>query len=135
MMDDDAAGKLPLRETLGRMVRRKRKAEDDQIITEDLLLTPRGADITTMTDNDLGIYIVTIENNLDMLADYPHWFADRTFDYAPQDYQLYTINGLFPQSNKTMVYYILHNKNTDTYSRVFELLEEKTSFKSSLYYS
>ena len=37
-----------------------------------------------------------------MLADYPHWFVDGTFDCAPQDYQLYTINGLFPQSNKTI---------------------------------
>jgi hypothetical protein len=124
-----AVGQLPSRETLARMVRRKRKASEE-LITEDMLITSRGEEIITITDNDLGIYIITTENNLEMLSDSLHWFADGTFHCAPEDYQLYTIHALLNQSNKTipLVYCILNNKDTVTYNRVLELLEEKRAF-------
>ena len=70
-----AVGQLPSRETLARMVRRKRKASEE-LITEDILITFREEEIMTIKDNDLSIYIITTENSLDMLSDSLHWFAD-----------------------------------------------------------
>ena len=62
-----------------------------------------------------------------MLRDAEHWFADGTFDCAPEGYQLYTIHMLINQSNKTisLVYCILKNKDAITYNRVLELLMER----------
>ena len=122
-----AAGSLPSRDAMGRLVRRKRKAADDDIIPEELLRTPRGGNIITISDKDLGIHIITTEGNLNMLRDAEHWFADGTFDCAPEGYQLYTIHMLINQSNKTipLVYCILKNKDAITYNRVLELLMER----------
>ena len=88
-----AAGSLPSRNAMGRLVRRKRKAADDDIIPEELLRTPRGGNIITISDRDLGIHIITTEGNLNMLRDAEHWFADGTFDCAPEGYQLYTTHA------------------------------------------
>ena len=122
-----AAGSLPSRDAMGRLVRRKRKAADDDIIPEELLRTPRGGNIITISDRDLGIHIITTEGNLNMLRDAEHWFADGTFDCAPEGYQLYTIHMLINQSNKTipLVHCILKNKDVITYNRVLELLMER----------
>ena len=45
-----AAGFLPSRDAMGRLVRRKRKAADDDIIPEELLRTPRGGNIITISE-------------------------------------------------------------------------------------
>ena len=62
-----------------------------------------------------------------MLRDAELWFADGTFDCAPEGYQLYTRHMLINQSNKTisLVYCILKNKDAITYNRVLELLMKR----------
>ena len=42
----------------------------------------------------IDLTILGTEENILMLARYPHWFCDGTFDSAPIGYQLYTIHVL-----------------------------------------
>ncbi|KAL8578262.1 hypothetical protein ACOMHN_005653 [Nucella lapillus] len=61
-----AAGSLPKKETLARMIRRKRKAPDSDIISEELKLTTRGEQFLAFQTDD--IVILTTPSNLDVLA-------------------------------------------------------------------
>ena len=60
-----------------------------------------------------------------MLARYPHWFCDGTFDSAPIGYQLYTIHVLL---NETVtiptVFCIAKDKTEVTYNKIFSTLKE-----------
>ena len=52
-----AAGSLPKRETLARMIRRKRKAPDGDDIPDDICQTTRGEEFLALHDDSLEIYV------------------------------------------------------------------------------
>ncbi|KAL8601709.1 hypothetical protein ACOMHN_033885 [Nucella lapillus] len=94
-----AAGSLPKKETLARMIRRKRKAPDSDIISEELKLTTRGEQFLAFQTDD--IVILTTPSNLDVLARNAHWFCDGTSDSAPLATQLYTIHDFLAYFEST----------------------------------
>ncbi|KAL8585639.1 hypothetical protein ACOMHN_025262 [Nucella lapillus] len=112
------AGSLPKKETLARMIRRKRKAPDSDIISEELKLTTRGEQFLAFQTDD--IVILTTPSNLDVLARNAHWFCDGTFDSAPLATQLYTIHVLV--ETLPLVYCVTKNKNRTTYDAIFTYL-------------
>ncbi|XP_076471818.1 uncharacterized protein LOC143301423 [Babylonia areolata] len=116
-----AAGSLPKKETLARMIRRKRKAPDSDIISEELKLTTRGEQFLAFQTDD--IVILTTPSNLDVLARNAHWFCDGTFDSAPLATQLYTIHVLVEDTHTLpLVYCVTQNKNRATYDAIFTYL-------------
>ncbi|KAL8588196.1 hypothetical protein ACOMHN_063218 [Nucella lapillus] len=116
-----AAGSLPKKETLARMIRRKRKAPDSDIISEELKLTTRGEQFLAFQTDD--IVILTTPSNLDVLARNAHWFCDGTFDSAPLATQLYTIHVLVEDTHTLpLVYCVTKNKNRATYDVIFTYL-------------
>ena len=121
-----AAGSLPNKEALARMVRRKRKAPDGDDVPQELSRTTRGDDFLALHDEDLDLYIFTTDGNLDLLERNTHWFCDGTFDSAPNNYQLYTIHALIVGSRTVpLVYCIFRNKDRDTYRRIFDYLKNR----------
>ena len=119
-----AAGALPKKKT-ARLVRRKRKAPEGENITEDLQRTTRGEQFLALHDEETGLVILTTDENLQILSIHPHWFADGTFDSAPEGYQLYTIHVIVDQSKTIpVVYCIAKNKDEATYNRILSFLKE-----------
>jgi hypothetical protein len=117
-----AAGSLPKKETLARMIRRKRKAPDSDIISEEQKLTTRGEQFVAIQTDD--IVILTTPSNLDVLARNAHWFCDGTFDSAPLATQLYTIHVLVEDTHTLpLVYCVTTNKNRATYDAIFTYLK------------
>ncbi|KAK7504050.1 hypothetical protein BaRGS_00004782 [Batillaria attramentaria] len=110
------------------MIRRKRKAPDSDIISEELKLTTRGEQFLAFQTDD--IVILTTPSNLDVLARNAHWFCDGTFDSAPLATQLYTIHVLVEDTHTLPLVYcvtqcdcVTQNKNRATYDAIFTYLK------------
>ncbi|KAK7491962.1 hypothetical protein BaRGS_00016808, partial [Batillaria attramentaria] len=93
----------------GKMIRRKRKAPDSDIISEELKLTTRGEQFLAFQTDD--IVILTTPSNLDVLARNAHWFCDGTFDSAPnlqslglQDWYLEPENSLLIKTIQALAF-------------------------------
>ena len=73
----------------------------------------------------MDLIILGTEENIRMLARYPNWFCDGTFDSAPIGYQLYTIHALLSETvTIPLVFCIAKNKNEVTYNQIFSMLKE-----------
>ena len=60
-----------------------------------------------------------------MLARYPNWFFDGTFDNAPLEYQLYTVHALLTETvTIPLIFCIAKNKTEVTYNQIFSTLKE-----------
>ena len=61
-----------------------------------------------------------------MLARYPNWFCDGTFDSAPLGYQLYTVHALLTETvTIPLIFCIAKNKTEVTYNQIFSTLKER----------
>ena len=119
-----AAGALPKKESLARLVRRQRSAPDGDVLCDELKVTTRGEPFLAFEDSDLQIVIMTTDQNLDILASRPHWFCDGTFDSAPDGFQLYTIHAMLNQSRTVpLVYCITKHKHEATYNAIWHFLK------------
>ena len=119
-----AAGlKLPSKESLSKIVRRKRKiAEVD--FTESIYTT-KGQQFLISKTLEIDLTILPTQENILTLARYPHWFCDGTFDSAPIGYQLYTIHALLNETvTILLVYCIAKDKTELTYNQIFATLKE-----------
>ena len=119
-----AAGlKLPSKESLSKIVRRKRKiAEVD--FTESIYTT-RGQQFLISKTLEIDLTILGTQENILTLARYPHWFCDGTFDSAPIGYQLYTIHALLNETvTIPLVYCLAKDKTELTYNQIFATLKE-----------
>ena len=113
-----AAGLLPKKETLSRMIRWKQQAPDE------LHRTTHGEEFLALHDNDLDLYIFTTDSNLEIMCAHQHWFCDGTFDNAPEGYQLYTICIVVNRSRTIpLVYAIANNKSRNTYDWILGYLK------------
>jgi hypothetical protein len=121
-----AAGSLPKRETLARMIRRKRKAPDGDDIPDDTCQTTRGEEFLALHDDNLDIYVFATDKNMDVLARQRHCFCDGTFDSAPNGYQLYTLHVIVDGSKTVpVVYCITRRKDQNTYDCIFQFLKDR----------
>ena len=74
---------------------------------------------------ELDLIVLGTEENIRMLARYPNWFCDGTFDSAPIGYQLYTIHALLNETATIpSVFCIAKHKNEATYNEIFSTLIE-----------
>ena len=122
----DAAGALPNKEALSRMVRRQRTAPDGNIITEELKVTTRGEPFLAHEDENLEIVILTTPKNLDVLESKLHLFCDGTFDSAPHGFQLYTIHAMLTESRTVpLVFCVTKHKNEATYDAIWTFLKNE----------
>ena len=113
-----AAGSLPKKNTLTRMVCRLRQTDDVPNTTT------RGESFISLNEEDL--LILTTIDNLNLLRASLEWFCDGTFDSAPTNQQLYTIHAVVDGTRTLpMVYCICDHKNDATYNRIFEHSKEK----------
>ena len=120
-----AAGSLPKKETLARMIRRKRKASDGDDLLHDMCQTTRGEQFLALHDENLDLYVFATSKNLDILARQRHWFCDGTFDSAPMGYQLYTVHVIADGSRTVpVVYCVARRKDRNTYNRIYQFLKD-----------
>ena len=87
-----AGVKLPSKNSLSKIMRRKRRAPDDDF--SESVHTTRGEKIKISNNPELDLIVLGNQENIQMLTRYPNWFCDGTFDSAPVGYQLYTIRAL-----------------------------------------
>ena len=121
-----AAVKLPSKQNLAKIVRRKRKAPEEDF--SESVHTTRGQQFLISNDTDLDLLILGTEENIRMLDRYPNWFCDGTFDSAPLGYQLYTIHALLTESvTIPLIFCIAKNKTETVYTRIFSTLKEHNS--------
>ena len=110
-----AAGQLPRRDALERMVRRKRQPPDGDEILDDLRRTSRGEEFFAHYDDNLDLHIFTTDTNLQILSTQRHWFCDGTFDSAPERHQLYTVHAIANRTRTVpLVYAVTRNKDQVT---------------------
>ena len=118
-----AAVKLPSKESLSKIVRRKRKIEE--VDFTESICTTRGQQFLISTSPEIDLKVLVTQENISMLARYPHWFCDGTFDSAPIGYQLYMIHA---ELNETvpvpMVFCIAKDKTEVTYNKIFSALKQ-----------
>lgn len=120
----DAAGSLPKKETLSRMIRRERKLPDGDELTDELKLSLRGDNFILYESQDM--VIMATDRNLDCLQMSEHWFSDGTFDVAPLGFQLYTIHCLLVNSSTVPLVYILaNNRSKESYDFIFSTLKSR----------
>lgn len=120
-----AAGAIPRKDSLARLVRRKRTAPDGDEVPDSVRTTTRGEEFVSLEEDDLVIF--TTVNNLNILHHNRNWFADGTFDTAPLGRQLYTIHVALHESSTTvpLVYCISGKRDEELYDRIFNHLKEK----------
>ena len=53
-----------------------------------------GQQLLISNNPEIDLIILATEENIRMLARYPNWFCDSTFDSAPIGHQLYTVHAL-----------------------------------------
>ena len=118
-----ASVKLPSKECLSKIVRRKRKAPEVDLFGS--VHTTRGQNFLISNDPELDLIILGTEENVHLLTRFRHWFCDGTFDSAPIGYQLYTIHALISNTiTIPLVFCIARNKNEATYDKILTSLKE-----------
>ena len=119
-----AAGSLPNKETLSRMVRRMRSTPDGSILSEELRSTIRGENFVLHESEDL--VVLSTGRNLQLLATKQNWLGDGTFDSAPLGFQLYTIHVMLDETHTVpLVYCLAKQKNQATYDKIFRILKQE----------
>jgi hypothetical protein len=131
----DAAAKLPTVHHLRRDIRRVRQRANNPIpvpLTAEELVIPDQYKSTSDGQNfllyDSGpavnrILIFGTHENLNVLAQSPHWFLDGTFKTAPSIFfQLYTIHALVHERTIPCIYALLPNKSQATYTSLLQQL-------------
>ena len=100
-----AALKLPSKESLSKIVRRKRKHEEVDV--DEPLYTTRGQQFLISNNPEIDLLILGTEDNIRMLARYPNWFCDGTFDSAPIGHQLYTVHSLVSETGTILLIFCI----------------------------
>ncbi|CAF3690343.1 unnamed protein product [Rotaria sp. Silwood1] len=125
-----AAGQLPRSNALTLTVRRQRTAETVDAngrLPEKLRKTYRDEDFILHEDEHL--IILTTKNNLSILKQNKHWFADVTFKVCADNYyQLFTLHAMMTNVIISLVYELLIGKSSDDYNQFFEKLFEQDNF-------
>ena len=118
-----AAVKLPSKEALSKIVRRKRKIAE--VDFSESIYTTRGQQFFFSKSQEIDLTILGTQENILMLARYPHWFCDGIFDSAPIGYQLYTIHVLLNETvTNPTVFCIAKDKTEVMYNTIFSTLKE-----------
>ena len=118
--------KLLSNDCLLKIVRLKRKVPDTEFF--ESVDTMRGEPFLISNDQETDLIILGTQENIRMLARYPNWFCDGTFDSAPIGYQLYTIDALLSETvTIPLVFCIAKHKNEVTYNRMFSKLKEQNA--------
>ena len=118
-----AALKLPSKESLSKIVRRKRKHEEVDV--DAPLYTTRGQQFLISNNPEIDLLILGTEENIRMLARYQNWFCDGTFDSAPIGHQLYTVHSLVSETvTIPLIFCITKDKTELTYRKIFSTLKE-----------
>ena len=117
------AVKLPSKESLSKIVRRKRKATELDFF--DSVHTTRGQNFLISNNPELDLIILGTEDNIAVLNRYRDWFCDGTFDSAPIGFQLYTIHALVSETvTIPLIFCIARQKNEITYREIFSSIKE-----------
>ena len=88
--------------------------------------TTRGQQFLISNNPEIDLIILGTEENIRMLARYPNWFCDGTFDSAPLGYQLYTVHALLTETvTIPLIFCIAKNKTEVTYNQIFSTLKER----------
>ena len=106
-----AAVKLPSKESLSKIVRRKRKIEE--VDFTESICTTRGQQFLISTSPEIDLKVLVTQENISMLARYPHWFCDGTFDSAPIGYQLYMIHAELNETVPVPMVFCIAKDKTD----------------------
>ncbi|KAI6647456.1 hypothetical protein LOD99_12452 [Oopsacas minuta] len=119
-----AAVKLPSKESLSKIVRRKRKATELDIF--DSVHTTRGHNFLILNNPELELIVLGTEDNIVVLISYKDWFCDGTFNSAPIGYQLYTIHALVSESATISLIFCIAKQK-------YEVPEDNERFRKSRY--
>ncbi|CAF5031582.1 unnamed protein product, partial [Rotaria sp. Silwood1] len=126
-----AAGQLPRSDALTLTVRRQRTAETldaNGRLPEKLRKTYRDEDFILHDDEHLIIF--TTKNNLSILKQNKHWFADGALKVCPDNYyQLFALHAMMTNAIIPLVYGLLIGKSSDDYNQFFEKLFEQDNFQ------
>ena len=104
-----ALGSVPKKETLARMMRRKRKAPDGDDLLDDMWQTTRGEQFLALDDEKLDLYVLASSNG--------------TFDSAPMGQQLYTVHVIGDGSRR---------EDRNTQNRIQQFLKDRRENLSPL---
>ena len=125
-MSIPAAVNLPSKNSLSKIVRRKRRAPDEDFF--ESVHNTRGEKNLISNNPELDLIVLGTQENIQMLTRYPNWFCDGTFDSAPVGYQLYTIHALLNQTATIpLVFCISKSKTEVVYKEIFSTLTENYS--------
>ena len=118
-----ASVKLPSKESLSKIVRRKRKLQEVDFY--EPLHTTRGQQFLISINPEIDLLILGTGENIRLLARYPNWFCDGTFDSAPIGHQLYTVHVLVSETvTIPLIFCIAKYKTELTYRKIFSTLKE-----------
>lgn len=99
----------------------KNIAETHAAINEITLVTNTNEPFLLVNDSNSGIIGFSTKSNLEVLCGINTIFVDGTFRSCPNVfYQFFTIHGLVKESYIPLVFFLLPNKETETYVRLFE---------------
>ncbi|KAE9542890.1 hypothetical protein AGLY_002801, partial [Aphis glycines] len=99
----------------------KNIAETHAAINEITLVTNTNESFLLVNDNNCGIVWFSTKSNLEVLCGINTIFVDGTFRSCPNFfYQLFTIHDLVEESYIPLVFFLLPNKETETYVCLFE---------------
>jgi len=88
--------------------------------------TSKGKEFLLINDQEINIIIFSCETNLIFLSESHTIFVDETFEYCPKYFtQLFTIHGLKNNFYVPLVFCVLKNKNSETYTKVFKYIQTK----------
>jgi len=138
---------MPLKRSMQRSIRKIRQKEiidyasiplvlKDLIIPEKYKYTDKG-DIFVLKDTGFKnpgisnrIILMATNENVKTLARCEEYFMDGTFKSCPKLFgQLYVIHGLYEGVPLALVYVLLVNKSTESYEKIFQLLQEVSTLK------
>lgn len=88
--------------------------------------TTRGENFLLVNDIVTNIIVLSCKTNLQFLCDVESVYMDGTFNYCTKFYtQMFTVHGLKNGHYIPLVFCLLPNKLTETYSNLFKILKSK----------
>ncbi|XP_025192275.1 uncharacterized protein LOC112592439 [Melanaphis sacchari] len=102
--------------------------ETHNILKNYNLMTNRGENFLFINSAETNIIGFSCDSNLKVLREMKTVFIDGTFKSCPKlFYQLFTVHGVKNNHYVPLVFFLLPNKTSDTYTKAFRLIQNYLS--------
>lgn len=90
------------------------------------VITAENENFVMVNDKQLNIIMFSCRTNLTFLSKLKTLYVDGTFQYCPKHFlQMFTIHGLINDYYIPLAFFLLPNKETKTYEKAFDYLNEE----------